>query len=103
MRIERKIEQMSALDIALYLYSQDVKENDLNLFAGVKTYLNKDAEFFRNNGGDASQWLARCVFQNETCKNTLETFVQLHYSEHYHPLYWVRSLAKSHTVHDCST
>ena len=44
--IKRKIEQMSALDVALYLYEYRTKKEDIDLFADAKPYLIKDTEYF---------------------------------------------------------
>ena len=93
-RIKRKIERMSALDVALYLYEYRTKKEDLDLFADAKTYLIKDTEYFTNGDGNPERWIARCVLQNASCADYLETFIQLTYRENFHPTSWSRFLAK---------
>ena len=85
---------MSALDVALYLYEYRTYIEDLELFAGAKPYLTKDTEHFTNGDGNPERWNARCVFQNSSCANSLETFIQLNYREDLCPTYWSRSPAK---------
>ena len=51
-RIKRKIERMSALDVALYLYEYRTKKEDLNLFGDSKPYLLKDMENFTYGDGN---------------------------------------------------
>ena len=93
-RIKRKIERMSALDVALYLHEYRTKKENLNLFAIAKPYLTKDTDYFTNGDANPERWIPRCVFQNATCANSIETFIQLNYRENFHPTYWSRSLAK---------
>ena len=93
-RIKRKIERISALDVALYLYKYRTKKEDLDLFADAKPYLIKDMEYFTNGFGNPERWIARCVFQSASCADSLETFIQLNYRENFHTTYWSRSLAR---------
>ena len=58
-RIKRKIERISALDVALYLYENQTKPDDLDLFADAKPYLIKDTEYFTNGDGNPERCVAR--------------------------------------------
>ena len=58
-RITRKIEKMSALDVALYLYEYRTYKEDLELFADAKPYLTKDTEFFTNGDGKRERWSSK--------------------------------------------
>ena len=84
---------MSTLDVALYSYEYGNKKEDLDLFVDAKLYLIKDTEYFTNGDGNPERWNARCIFQNASCADSLETFIQLNYRENFHPTYWSRSLA----------
>ena len=81
--IKRKLERLTALDVALYLYEYRTKKEDLDLFVDAKPYLT-------NGDGNPERWIARCVFQNAPCADSLETFIQLNYRENFHPTYWLR-------------
>ena len=85
---------MSALDVALYLYEFRSAKDDLDLFAAAKPYLAKDTEYFTNGDGNIERFITRCVFQNASCADSLETFIQLKCRENFHPTYWSRSIAK---------
>ena len=84
-RIRDRISKMSDIDVALYLFSHNLRDGESDFFADVKEYLTKDIEYFNCNPANADQWLARCLFNNESCEVTLETFVQLQYNEIHHP------------------
>ena len=93
-RITRKIDKISALDIAFYLYDYRTYKEDLELLADAKPYLTKDTEYFTNGDGSPERWIARCVFQNASSADSLETFIQLNYRENFYSTHWSRFLAK---------
>ena len=84
-RIKHKIEEMSVFDVALYLYEHRSRKDDLYLFAAAKLYLTKDAEYFTDDDGNPERRIMWCVFQNASCADSLETFIQLNYRENFHP------------------
>ena len=62
-----------------YLYLRNLNDTERDFFAEVKAYLTKGSDYFTNGSSATSdQWLACCVFQNESCQTTLQTFIQLH-------------------------
>ena len=89
---------MPDIDVALYLFSHNLRDGDIDLFADVKEYQTKDAEYFNCNPANSDQWLSRWLFNNETCEITLEIFIKFQYNEIHHNTAWVRSLCNSDTV-----
>ena len=79
--------RISDLDVALYLHEYRTKTEDLDLFADAKPYLIKDTEYFTNCDGNPERWIARRVFQNASCADSLEKFIQLNYRENFHMTY----------------
>ena len=76
-RMKRKIVRRCGLDVALYFYEYRTKKEDLDLFADAKPYLIKGTEYSTNGDGNRERWFAHCVFQNTSCADCLETFIQL--------------------------
>ena len=93
-RLSDKISKMSDLDTLLYLHVHKLTDRDRKFFAELKSYLTADADqFMPGLIEDATQWLARCIFQNERCDVTLERFVKLYYKRFHHTTAWVRLLS----------
>ena len=93
-RLSDKISKMSDLDTLLYLHVHKLTDRDRKFFAELKSYLTADADqFMPGLIEDATQWLARSIFQNERCDVTLERFVKLYYKRFHHTTAWVRLLS----------
>ena len=61
--------QVRQLDWTIFL--------SVDFFADAKLYLIKDTKCFTNGDGNPERWIARCVFQDASCADSLETFIQL--------------------------
>ena len=87
------------IDTAIYFYLRNLNDTERDFFAEVKTCLTKGSDYFTNGSSATSDhWLARCVFQNESCQTTLQTFIQLHYNNTRAPATWSRTISESGNV-----
>ena len=83
-----RISKRSDIDVAHYIFFDILRDDEFDLFADVK-----DCQ-----PADSDRWLARCLFNKESCEVTLETFVQLQYNEIHHPKSWVKCLSSSDII-----
>jgi len=97
-RIRDKISKLSDIDTAIYLYLHNLNNNERDFFADVKNYLTKGSDYFNKSSATSDQWLARCVFQNESCQTTLQMFIQLHYKNAQAPTSWSRTISECGSV-----
>ena len=97
-RIRDKISELSDIDTAIYLFLHNLNDSKKDIFADVKKYLTKGSDYFTKGSATSDQWLARCVFQNESCQTTLQMFIQLHYKNAQAPTSWSRTISECGNV-----